>query len=241
MKKGFPVLLLFVIISFASCKRNIIKGSGSSATETRPAGTFTAIKVEAPVNAIITVDSNMPAGVQVAGYQNLVSLIKTEIKGGMLRIYTDELVHIDTDKDIEVKISTQMLQSLDISGAGEAVVTGALKADKFNLDITGAGDVTIDNINSNTFIADLSGAGSLNVKGGNVNNVVYDVTGAGEVTSFPLIAKQVQANVTGAGDVEINATEKLDVDITGAGNISYKGHPAITQNITGAGSIEDAN
>lgn len=243
MKKGFSILLLIAVVCFGtSCKRNIIKGNGPEATETRAAQQqFTSITIEAPVNAVITVTEGAAADVQVSGYKNLVSLIKTEIKGNTLRVYTDDLTHIDTDKDIVVTITIPSLSNLDITGAGEATVAGTLKAEKFNLDITGAGDVTIDNITGNTFIANLSGAGSLNVKNGSVNSVVYEVTGAGEVTSFPLIAKHVEANVTGAGDVELNATEQLDANITGVGNISYKGHPAIKQSVTGAGSIEDAN
>ncbi|WP_276134022.1 head GIN domain-containing protein [Polluticoccus soli] len=243
MKKGFYLFILpLILAASASCKHQFVKGTGASATETRNVQQFTAVLVEAPINAIITVDEHLAANaVQITGYSNLLPLVKTEIKGNKLRVYTDEGVHFDTDKDIEVKISMAAISSLEITGAGEALVAGNVKSDKFDLDITGAGNVTIDNINSNTFIADLSGAGSLTVKNGMVDRAVYDVTGAGEVTSFPLKAKHVEANVTGAGDVEVHATDKLNADITGVGSISYKGHPAITQNVTGAGNIEDAN
>lgn len=243
MKKGLLLFLLpVVLITTTSCKRSIVKGSGASTTETRNVQQFTAITVEAPVKTVITVDELATTNtLSIEGYQNLLPLIRTEIKGNTLRVYTDEYVHFDTDKDVVVKISLPLLTDLAINGAGEATIAGNVKSDKFNLDITGAGDVTIDNINANTLVADLSGAGSLNIRNGNVNNAVFEVTGAGEVTSFPLVAKQVKAEVTGAGDVEIHVTEKLDADITGVGNISYKGHPAITQNVTGAGSIEDAN
>ncbi|MCD6062817.1 MAG: hypothetical protein K0R82_728 [Flavipsychrobacter sp.] len=243
MKKAIFLLLLpATLILGVSCKHTIVKGQGVSTTETRTGPEFTAVTIEAPVKAIITVDDNLSKNdVRITGYKNVVSLIKTEIKNNRLRVYTDELVHFDTDKDIEVRISMSLLNNLEVTGAGDALVTGNIKTDKFDLDITGAGDVTIENINTNTFIADLSGAGNLTVKNGSVNRVVYDVTGAGEVTSFPLVAKHVVASVTGAGDVKVNATEKLDAEITGVGNISYKGHPAIKQDITGAGSIEDAN
>lgn len=230
-----------LIAGLASCKRNITTGEGATSSETRAAGSFDRIAIEVPVKAIIKVDAGQQTAIEISGYKNLLHLIKTEIKNNTLRIYKEELTHFNTDKDITVTISAAALTRLSISGAGEAEIAGALKADNFNLDISGAGDVTIDNIIANTFIAGLSGAGSLEVNGGNVNKAVYTVTGAGDISAFPMVARQTIAHVTGAGDVEVNTTENLEASITGAGSVSYKGHPAIKQNTTGAGSVEDAN
>jgi hypothetical protein len=243
MKKGFLFILALVVtsVTFISCKRNVTKGKGESDTETRTVGSFSIIQIEAPIKAIIKVDSSASSSFALSGYSNLLKLIKTEVKGNTLRIYVDDLVHIDSDKDVLATITTNSLANLEISGAAEAELHGNITAQNFDLEVSGAGDVTIDNITANTFTANMSGAGDLDIKGGSVTKAVFDVTGAGEVTAFPLAAKQVVANVTGAGDVEVSASEKLEADITGAGSIRYKGKPAITQSIAGAGEIAEAN
>lgn len=243
MKKGLLFVTALVIASatFISCKRNVTKGKGESGTETRTVGSFSTIQIEAPIKAVIKVDSAAQPSFELSGYNNLLKLVKTEVRGNTLRIYVDDLVHIDSDRDVLATITTNSLANLEISGAAEAEIQGNVTAQNFDLEVSGAGDVTIDNITANTFTANMSGAGDLDIKGGSVTKAVFDVTGAGEVTAFPLAARQVVANVTGAGDIEVNASEKLDADIAGAGSIRYKGHPAITQSIAGAGEIAEAN
>lgn len=240
MKKGLFFLLSLSVLCI-SCKRNVTHGTGESGSDTRNVSGFSAIEISAPVHAMIKVDSNAQAAVELEGYKNLLSLIKTEVRGNTLRIYMDDLAHYNTDKDIVAHITVPSLTSLEISGAGEADIAGKVSVTDFKLDITGSGDVMIENISSNNFSADLSGAGNLEIKNGSTDKAIFDVTGAGAVSSYPFVAKHVVATVTGAGDIEVNATEHLDANITGVGNISYKGHPVIAQDITGAGDLEDAN
>jgi hypothetical protein len=241
--KNVVTALLFLTAfwcSLSSCKRKKTEGKGEIKTETRGVTSFATIDLSTSVTAVIVVDPAAQPSVTLKGYANILELIKTEVTNGTLKVYTDDLVHFRSDKDVVAEITVPSLQALEISGASDATIKGPLTAEKFNLEVSGAGDVVIENMTANTFEAELTGAGQLEVKGGSVNKLAYDVTGAGDISTFPLQSKTAEVTVTGMGDVELSVSDALDASITGAGDINYKGHPQLTTNITGGGSIEDA-
>lgn len=241
MKNVFTglVLLSALIFSLSSCKRNRTIGEGEIKTETRNTGSFTSVDLATSLKAIITVDPASQVSVQLKGYQNILKLITTEVVNGKLVIDTDDLIDFDSDKDVIAEITVPSLSALEISGTADAEIKGTVSGDKFNVLVSGAGDVTIDAVTADVFDVKLTGAGELNVNGGSVNKLAYKVTGAGEISSFQLQSKEATVKVSGMGDVELSVSDKLDASITGAGDVNYKGHPQLSTKITGGGSIEE--
>ncbi len=242
--KNFVYYLLGLVILVAvctSCKRKIVRGKGDVQTDSRVTQPFNAIDIDMPLQANIhVVSSTESPSLQIKAQGNLLKDIKTEVKNGVLRLYTDKFFHFSTDEDIIAEISVPRLRAVAISGAGEANINGIIVGETFDLDVTGAGDVDIEGINTNKFVAKVSGAGDVTVKSGTVNQVDIRITGMGDVKAYGLQAKSATAAVTGAGDIKITALETLNASITGAGDISYRGKPTVSSSITGPGSVEPA-
>ncbi len=239
--KPLYILALFLLpaLMCTSCKQNRIEGQGKIETLDRTTGSFSGLKIEVPLTANIKIQEGALPRIQLKSYPNILEEIKTEVDNGVLRIYKDDLVHFGHKDEVTAEITVPTLNSLRISGAADVNMTGQLHTPKFNLVVSGAGDVKLDYLKADVFNATLSGAGDLEVNGGEVNRVVYAVTGAGEITSFPLQCSEAKVSVTGMGDVELSVTDKLDATVTGAGDINYKGHPQLSTNITGAGSVQE--
>jgi hypothetical protein len=237
----FIYLFVAALGSLASCKHQVISGSGAIGTETRILQNFSAIEIEASLKSSITIDSSAKASLELNGYKNLLPYIKTEVKGDVLRIYTERPIDFDSDKDVIATITMPSITGLTIRGTGEAEIHGVVKAEKFSFVLKGASDVTIDGLDVNNFDADIAGAGSLGLHAGRINFAHYRLAGAGNVEAFPVVCNESSATLLGAGDLELNVVQKLDAEIKGAGSISYKGHPAINKRILGVGSIDDAN
>ncbi len=244
MKK--PLLLVCAVVSLAllasSCRMNTLRGEGNKTTAAPALSSFNAIEIEIPLKANITVQTGSQPGITMNGYENILKHIKTTVKDNTLHITCDlgDMWTIDCD-GLATQITLPSLAALTLTGAPDADIHGNITGSNFKLDISGAADVVIDNINVDTFASDVSGAADITVKGGAVKSAAYEISGAGKVKAFPLQAVETRASISGAGTSEATALTKLSAGISGAGTIKYKGHPSISQEVSGVGTITDAN
>lgn len=236
---SFAALVALVI---ASCGAHVIHGKGKKSTEIPSVAAFNAVDVNVVSDVNITVTEGSAYGVELSGYENILKHIKTEVKDGTLSITydLDDTWNID-DEDTKIRISVPSLTALSLSGAPDVDVMGSIKGDAFKLDISGAGDVTIDNINTNKLDADLSGVAALKVKGGMVKMANYDISGAGKIEAFALQTEETTTSISGAGKSEVWASGKLTADISGAGSVKYKGSPQVEKSVSGVGSVSQEN
>lgn len=238
-------LYFFIFLSLVlttSCKRNVTEGHGKIVSENRAVGSFSAIEINAPIDAIITVGGATQTSVSLKGYANLLEKIKTNVENGTLVISKDNVINFYSDEDMIATITLPSINSLSIRGASDADIKGIVSGDKFVLKVSGAGDVSIEKLNVNNFESSLSGAGDLKVEAGVANIASFMVRGAGDISAYALACKKVDANVSGAGDIKVNVSEELNAKISGAGSINYKGHPKnVSSNIKGFGEVEEVN
>ncbi len=244
MKKHlfFICAVLSLALSVTSCRINTLKGEGNKTTTSPSVASFTSVEIEVPLKASITVQAGAQASVQLSGYENILKHIRATVKDNVLLLTTDlsETWILDGDS-ITAQITVPSLAALTLTGAPDADIHGNIAGPAFDLDISGAADVVIDNITVDTFASDVSGAANIIVKGGSVKKASYEVSGAGKIKAFGLQSVETEASISGAGTSEVNATTTLSASISGAGTIKYKGHPSISQDISGVGSITDAN
>ena len=232
---------VIAVISFASCKMNVLKGTGNKTTTIASVSSFNAVNIEIPIKTVITVKEGAP-GVEFSGYENLLKHIQATVTNNKLTIHYDLddtwTIHGD---EVTATISLPSLTALKLTGAPDANVHGNITGNDFKLVISGASDIVFDSISTDNFTADVSGAADIKINGGHVKTAVYTISGAGDIKAFPLQAQETTASISGAGDGQFTALQKLSASISGAGDIKYKGHPVITQNISGVGELTDSN
>lgn len=235
------ILALALLATASSCKRKTEEGHGKVGVKDYDVAAFTALDVAAPIDVDVTIGNVSKPTVSIKGYENLLGKITCTVENGVLKIEKDGIFTLYTDKDIKAAITVPSLSVLTIHGTSEAKIHGSITGSSFVLDIKGAGDVTIDEINTNSFITKVSGAGDLDVKKGIVNTAEFNVTGAGDIDAFGLQIKDLNADLSGAGDIEVSVSGSLNANINGAGSVNYKGNPTITSDINGIGSLEKVN
>jgi len=192
---------------------NSVKGSGVAKTETREVGAFTEFDVSAAMNVELTVG---PATkLEITADDNLLPHLKSEVSDGKLKLYFD--TSNSSKIGVKVKASTPSLKAYHGSGATTAKIEG-LKADAFNLHLSGASNCTID---------------------GTADKLVVECAGASNVKAAKLVAKSAKVNVSGASSVDVNASDELNADASGASSIRYSGNPAsLKKGTSGASSIK---
>lgn len=241
MNNAFRSLALLACSTIAlfSCRENTISGHGNIGNEMRDMGSFNAIEIAVPLKASIRVGGTQ--SVKLSGYSNILKYIKTEVKDNKLKIFTDPGVKIDNAEYLTAEINIPSLGQLVMEGAPDAEVHGAITGQDFQLTISGASDVTIDEVNTTSFSTSVSGAGDVKVNKGTVQQATYSVAGAGDIKAYGLHSTETAATVSGAGDIDVYAAQKLTASISGAGTVRYKGHPQVTTQTSGMGGVEDAN
>ena len=74
-------------LSSGSIDENQVKGSGKVTSLTRSVGSFKVVQLDGSLDADITLGKQ--TGLKISGDDNIVPLVKTEVKGDTLRIYVE--------------------------------------------------------------------------------------------------------------------------------------------------------
>ena len=214
-------LVLSNVFSFGRASSNFfnfslnfkgVKGSGNAATEHRDLADFQAIDVGGVFQVEITAQKDF--AVEVEADDNLIGLIRTEVRGGVLHINTEK--KISTRNPIRVRISAPDIERLDVSGAAK---------------------VTVDNLKNSSFTVDSSGASKI-VLAGESSKLNIDVSGATKVDAENLRSETALVEASGACHVSVNVTGELKTDASGASKIVYTGSPAnVIEKSSGASSV----
>jgi hypothetical protein len=223
-----------------SCAQHTITGSGSIGTAVRQVPTFSALDISIGANAVVSIQPG-PVTVQISGYQNLLSYVQTKVEGNTLHITSQEGWNLNTDKQFKVQITVPSLNGIEVSGASQLAVHGNITGRELRMDISGAGEVSLDNCSVTKLSSGISGSGTVTIHSGAVQHAEYDISGSGDIQAFQMQTQETVASLSGSGTTEVSVQQKLAAHISGAGNVSYKGHPAISQDISGVGTVRDAN
>jgi hypothetical protein len=210
MKK--PAILLALALSFgfalSACG---VRGSGVRKTEKRELPAFTSIET----NGAFEVEAicQKPASFEIETDDNILPLIQTEVRDGVLRVTTTK--SYSATGGILLRINVPDLSSVTSTGAGKFHISN-LKSDAFRIDSTGAATVVAE---------------------GQTKRVEISSTGAGKIDAHDLRAQKAEVTVTGAAGVDVYASDELDVTVSGVGRVTYSGDPKVNKHVSGAGQV----
>jgi hypothetical protein len=203
-------LALSSLLLFAGCHIGV-KGSGVRKTEKRELPAFTSIETVGAFEVAVTCQK--PASFEIEGDDNILPLIQTEVRDGVLHIATTK--HYSATGGIAVRITVPNLDSVKSTGAGKFRISD-MKNDNFEISSMGAATV---------------------IASGQSNVLKIRSTGAGKIDAHDLRADKAEVTVTGAAGVEVNAGDELDVTVSGAGRVTYSGNPKVNKHVSGAGQV----
>ncbi len=215
--KGFPfssILAVTLVFMFSGCHfaGRGVKGSGVRKTEMRDVASFKSIESDGAYE--IEVNCQQALSVQIEGDDNLLPLVKTDVRDGVLYITNPQPYH--TRQPVVLRIAAPNIERIVSNGAGNFNVSN-LKNDAFELHSTGAT--------------------SFNASG-QTKSVRIETSGAGKINAGELRAEKANVSISGAASVDVFASDQLDVNLSGVGHVSYSGNPkTVNKNINGLGSV----
>jgi hypothetical protein len=225
-----------VIMSISACThaqyRITVHGNGNVVKKERKADNFTGIKVSTGIDVYLKQGSEM--SIVVEADENLHEYIITEIKDGVLNVYTD--ANIRSAERKRVYVTMKEINSLRTTSAGDLVGETPLKGDRIELSASSAGDIKLE-VTAKEIRLNISSSGNITLSG-EADILEADLSSAGDLNAFDLKVREADVSASSAGDADINVTEKITARSSSAGDINYKGNPKyIDSHSSSAGSI----
>lgn len=213
-----------------------VKGNGEMKTETRDVGSYDGISVAGFFN--VTLVAGDEGKLTIEGESNLLDYIETEVSGGTLKIKVEKNQNLKTSwgKDIKIVVPFKDIDRVSLSGSGEIISKDLIKANNFEVSVSGSGDVNLE-VEANNTESRVTGSGDLNLRGSTKDHIVK-VTGSGDIEAGRFKADNVDAQVTGSGDIRVACEKSIKARVTGSGDIEYVGNPGKQDTkVAGSGDI----
>jgi hypothetical protein len=236
MKNLRLLTFTIVILSISACTqaqfRVTVRGNGNVITKERKAENFTGIKVSSGVDVYLKQGTSM--SISVEADENLHEYIITEVKNGVLNVYTD--ANIREAKRERVYVTMKEINSITTTSAGDIVGETPVMSDRLELSASSAGDIKLE-VTSKDIKINISSSGDMTLTG-ETDILEADLSSAGDLNAFELKAREADISASSAGDADINVTEKLTARASSAGDINYMGSPKyIDSHSSSAGGI----
>lgn len=229
---------LWIVGVLAACNPVII-GNGDLQTEDRSLPVVTDLNFGGPFTVDLVSGSSDRANILCDS--NLLQHIITDVEGDRLTLRVARGVSINPSAGctIEVSVSTAPV-AIDVSGAGDLTVELGLESLQ-TLDVSGAGNVVFpDDAGVCGLDVDISGSGDVDLGriGGTECPLSLDLSGASTLTGEGT-GSDLTFNLSGSGTVALAelTVKSADVTISGAGDGEITVTDTLKARISGAGDL----
>ena len=235
--KNLKILIIVTLcLSLTACMNaqlgRTVRGDGEVVKKERTASSFDGIRVSSGIDVFLKQGDK--ESITVEADENLHDYIMTEVRDGVLHVYTD--ANIREAKMKRVYVTMREVRSLKTSSAGDIVGETSLKGDNLEISASSAGDIKVEIYGKNIEV-DISSSGDVTLSG-EAETLNADLSSAGDLEAYELKTKEADVRVSSAGDAHVNVSEKLVARASSAGDISYQGNPRyVDAHASSAGGI----
>ncbi len=219
-----------------SCNLNIgVKGNGNVQTKTRTVnGSFDAIEVSRGLDVYLTQSEN--ENITVQADENLHNIIKTEIEGGVLKIFSEK--NISYSEARKVMVSFKDVTKISASSGSDVYGTNHFTISDLELSTSSGSDMTIK-IDAETLDCSSSSGSDLTLTG-KTESIKANASSGSTIDAKNLIASTTEASASSGADILVNTTKMLIAKASSGGDITYYGNPEKIEKTDGvSGSIHN--
>jgi hypothetical protein len=217
--KSLTIAILILVVSSCTSAQSwkTVYGNKKVVTKERKTDSFTGIKVSSGIDVYLKQGNNETVSVEAD--ENLHEYIITEVRGGILDVYSEYNIRDAERKRVYVTIKE--VNSVKTTSAGDVFGETPIKSDRLELSASSAGDIKLD---VNAIDIDISSSGDMTLSG-ETDMLKAALSSAGDLNAYELKAREADVSVSSAGDADIYATEKITARASSAGDVNYKGDP----------------
>lgn len=231
-------ITLILAILFSSCGFDINLGNGKKGNgiveeeHRKVTSDFTSVKASEGVGVYITQGSELE--ILVEADENVIDLIATDIKDGILRIHTIENIGRATKK---VYVSLPIITALETSSGAHMTTNTNIRTENLDLSATSGSKIQIKELMANQLNIDTSSGANI-IVAGTAQNVDTSASSGSDIKAENLNAVICRANASSGADITINVSQSLIAEASSGGDIRYKGNAKVEQKKSSSGKVK---
>jgi len=215
----FAILILGISYSTQAQSWRSVEGNGKVVTKERKTDSFTGVKVSSGIDVYLKQGNN--EAVSVEADENLHEYILTEVRGGVLNVYSEHNIREAERK--RVYVTMKDVKSVQTTSAGDVIGETPINSERLELSASSAGDIKLE-VNVKDLDIDISSSGDITLTGV-TDRLRADLSSAGDLNAYELKAVEADISVSSAGDADLYVSERITARASSAGDINYKGDP----------------
>jgi hypothetical protein len=227
--------ILFALILIAGVN------SAFADTQDRHLTGFKGVDAQGSFDVYITQGAN--ESVKVEAPNDIIERIKTEVNGGVLRIFSkgnssnwNFNLFGGNHKKVVIYVVAKDLNAVSVSGSGDVFFKNGINTPTLKLRVSGSGDLN-GKVQVKELETSVSGSGDVRLTGSAASSEVH-VSGSGDFRGGDLTTTSTAVHVSGSGDASVNANTKIDASVSGSGDVHYSGNPkSVSKSKSGSGDI----
>lgn len=231
-------ITLILAILFSSCGFDINIGNGKRGNgvveeeHRKVTSDFTSVSASEGMGVYITQGSELE--ILVEADENVIDLIATDIKDGVLRIHTIESIGRANKK---VYVSLPFITALETTSGAHMTTNTDIKTERLDLSATSGSKLQIKELLVNQLNIDTS-SGAKIIVAGTAQNVVSSASSGSDIKAEDLSAVVCRANASSGADITINVSQSLIAEASSGGDIRYKGNAKVEQKQSSSGKVK---
>jgi hypothetical protein len=233
MKKLLFSLLVTGLITTASAQKTI----NDANAEKRNVSGFHAIEVGGGIDLYL---SQGEEAVAVSASKNEYrARIKTEVKGGVLKIWYEWNSNLRFDwsnHKLKAYVSFKDIDRLEGSGGSDISVDGSIKVAKLAMEVSGGSDFD-GKVETGELNIQASGGSDVRISG-KADRLTIDASGGSDFKGYDLASDICNVEASGGSDIQVTVNKELSANASGGSDVYYKGTGLIRDLKTSGSSIK---
>jgi len=225
MKRYLSFLLLAILTAGVS--------SGQS-RETRDLSGFTGVNFG--VAGTVIIEQGSTFSVILEGDRDDLEEIQTVIRGSSLNIRHDNGIWSRNTDKITVYITMPEIEGLSVSGSGKIIAEAEVKTDDLEMNVSGSGDIVLENLKAESVECGISGSGTIKLAG-STQDAELSISGSGRLKGHEFRTGTMDVSISGSGSCYAMVEDELEASVSGSGDVYYLGDPRIDARISGSGKV----
>lgn len=213
MKKLSLIVILCCICAAKICAQT---------TQKRNVGNFNSINACCGIQVLLTQGESF--SVTVEAEPNLISDVKTDVKGQNLNISIDTKKWNRNRGKITVRVTAKDLVKLEANSAAKIKGMNTINAKDIKLSVNSAAKIDLD-LKANNVTCDGNSAGSINLTG----EALYVKASNNSAASFNLknfLTTKADVSSNSAASIDIAVKDEIKAHANSGANIKYYGNPS---------------
>jgi hypothetical protein len=216
-------ILILVALTTTSCAIDVfnkVTGDRNVVTKDRNiTADFTGIKVNTGLDLYIT--QGIENSVTVEADENLHAIIITEVKDGVLKIYSEK--NIWRAKARKIHVTVINFNKLTATSGSDVYGNGTINTDEISISASSGADIKIAIAAKSVETSATSGS-DIRISGTSENHASSATSGS-SIKAFDLISENVIVKATSGADINIYASNRIEAKANSGGDIDFRGNP----------------